>query len=98
MTMAEKIEDLTLDYEEEGVVVRKTIDKHVLTKGAWSTVAFLYTEVDRKSGQMGAAKMSVRRYRKRDEKYREDSKFSISSANQARQLAELIGKWFPAEE
>jgi uncharacterized protein (DUF2235 family) len=93
--VAEKLEDLTIDYEENGVVVRKTIDKHVLTRGSWSTVAFLFQEADRKTGNLTAPKVSIRRYRKSNDQYRQQSAFTISSANQAHQVADLLLRWFP---
>lgn len=93
--MAEKLEDLTIDYEENGVVVRKTVDKHVLTRGSWSTVAFLFQEADRKTGNLTAPKVSIRRYRKSNDQYRQQSAFTISSANQAHQVADLLLRWFP---
>ena len=93
--MAEKLEDLTIDYEENGQVVRKTLDTYVLTKGAWSTVAFLFREADRKTGELGAPKVSIRRYRKQNDQYRQQSHFTISSANQAHLVADMLLKWFP---
>lgn len=96
--MAETIDELTLDYEEDGRLVRKTLDKVVLTKGAWSTVAFLYQEVERDTGELGAPKASIRRYKKSRGVYREQSKFNISSARQARALVEVLERWFPADK
>ena len=34
--MAETLDELTYDYEDEGVLVRKQLDKVVLTKGSWA--------------------------------------------------------------
>lgn len=96
--MAEKLDDLTLDFEEGGKVVRKTLDKAILSKGAWSTVAFLFCEADKKTGELTEPKVSIRRYKKQNDQYREQSKFTISSANQARQVVEVLSKWFPAEK
>jgi hypothetical protein len=96
--MAEKLEDLTLDFEEDGKVVRKTHDKAILSKGAWSTVAFLFSEADKKTGELTEPKVSIRRYKKQNDQYREQSKFTISSANQARQVVEVLSRWFPAEK
>jgi len=95
--MAETTDDLTLDYEEDGRVIRKTLDKAVLSKGAWSTVAFLFQEANRTSGELGAPKVSIRRYRKNGGVYREQSKFNISSAKQARALIAVLDGWFPVE-
>lgn len=94
--MAEKLDDLTLDFQEEdGKVVRKTLDKAVLSRGAWGTVAFLFQEVDKKTGEFTEPKVSIRRYKKQKDQYREQSKFTISSENQARQIVEALNKWFP---
>ena len=49
--MAETLEDLTYDYEDEGVLVRKQIDRAILTKGSWATVMFLFQELDREKGK-----------------------------------------------
>lgn len=97
--MAEKLEDLTLDFNDEttGKLVRKTLDKAVITKGAWSTVAFLFAEADKKTGELTEPKVSIRRYKKQNDQYREQSKFTISSANQARQVVEILNRWFPAD-
>jgi hypothetical protein len=98
IAMAEKLEDLTLDFEEDGKVVRKTHDKAILSKGAWSTVAFLFSEADKKTGELTEPKVSIRRYKKQNDQYREQSKFTISSANQARQVVEVLSRWFPSEK
>ena len=56
--MAETIDEITYDYEDEGKLVRKTLKKEVLTRGGWSTIMFLYEELDRKSGKFGAPKIA----------------------------------------
>ena len=61
--MAEKVEDLTIAYEEEGQVLVQEIDKEVLSSGAWATVIFRYRELDRARGEYGPDKYSVRRGR-----------------------------------
>ena len=49
--MAESIDELTIHYEEDGRVVRKEIAKEVLSKGAWTTIMFLYQDLDRKTDE-----------------------------------------------
>ena len=96
--MAETVEELTIQYEEEGQVLRKELDKEVLSKGSWATIMFLYQDLDRKSGDYGPQKISIRRYQKREGTYLQRSKFEISSANQARAICRTIEEWLPAEE
>ncbi len=91
--MAEKAEDLTIAYEEDGQVLVQEIDKEVLSSGAWATVIFRYRELDRARGEYGPDKYSVRRYQKREGLYLPKSKFNISSAAQAKKLLAVLSRW-----
>src|ERR1700759_3752233 len=93
--MAETLEELTYDYEEDGTLVRKEIDRVVLTKGGWATMMFLFQELDRKSGKFRAPKMAIVRFKKSKGTYRKQSSFNISSEKQARQIAEVFEQWYP---
>lgn len=93
--MAETLEELTYDYEEDGTLVRKEIDRVVLTKGGWATMMFLFQELDRKSGQFRAPKMAIVRFKKSKGSYRKQSSFNISSEKQARQIATVFEQWYP---
>ena len=95
--MAETVDELTIQYEEEGKVLRKQLDKEVLSKGSWTTIMFLYQDLDRKSGEYGPHKVSIRRYQKRDGSYLPRSKFEISSPRQALAIRDKIGNWFPED-
>ena len=96
--MAETVEELTIHYEEHGLVLRKETGKAVLSKGAWATIMYLYQDLDRKTEEFGAQKISIRRYQKRDGSFIPRSKFEISSANQARSICNIINEWFPTED
>ena len=95
--MAETVDELTIQYEEDGKVLRKQLDKEVLSKGSWTTIMFLYQDLDRKTGEYGPEKVSIRRYQKRDGSYLPRSKFEISSPRQALAIREKIGNWFPED-
>ena len=45
--MASKAEDITINYEEDGVLVVKELDKVILSKSAWATVLFKYVQWDK---------------------------------------------------
>lgn len=92
--MAETIEELSYDYEDEGRLVRKELKKEVLTKGAWSTLMFLYQELDRKTEQWGAPKCAIVRFKRVNGLYRKQSSFNISSEKQARQIVDVIQRWY----
>ena len=42
--MYNTVDELTVDYEEDGILKVKQIDKEILSKGSWATVLFRYQE------------------------------------------------------
>jgi len=93
--MAETLDELTYDYEDEGVLVRKQIDKVVLTKGSWATLMFLYQELDKAAGTFRAPKIAIVRFKKFKGAYRKQSSFNVSSEKQARQITSVFESWYP---
>lgn len=95
--MAENIDELTVNYEEGGELVSRELDKVVLSKGAWSTIIFRYQDLDRKKGEFGPDKYSIRRYQKRNGQYMQKSKFNISSRDQAEKIIAALQGWMADE-
>ena len=91
--MAATIEDLTINYEEEDVLVVKQTGKEVLSKGAWTTILYRYNNLDRKTGEYGKDMYTIRRYQKRQGEYMMKSKFNISSAEQAKKIISTLESW-----
>lgn len=91
--MADEVNDLTINYEEDGVVVVKELDKEILSKGAWTTILYRYQDLDRATGEYGPDKYSIRRYQKQKGQFMPKSKFNISSAAQAEKIIEVLGRW-----
>ncbi|MBN2188330.1 MAG: hypothetical protein JW699_02660 [Chitinispirillaceae bacterium] len=91
--MATKADDLTINYEEDGKLVVKELDKEVLSRGAWATVLFKYVQWDRSRDDYGLERYSIRRYHKIDDEYRQQAKFNISSKEQAQKIIEALHKW-----
>jgi hypothetical protein len=91
--MAETVDEITMNYFENGQQLVKELDKVILTKGAWSTILFKYQDWDRQKNDFGPVKFSVRRYQKREGTYRPKSKFNISSVDQAQKLIEGLNNW-----
>ena len=92
--MAETIAEVSYNYEDEGKLVRREVKKEILTKGAWATVMFLYQELDRQSESWGEPKVAIVRFKKSGGVYRKQSSFNISSQKQARQIVEVIERWY----
>ena len=91
--MASDVEEITIDYEEDGILVVKELDKVVLTKGAWSTIIFKFQDWDRKKEEYGPEKFTIRRYRKMSGNYQQQSKFNISSVAQAEKIIDALKSW-----
>jgi hypothetical protein len=96
--MAETIEELSYNYEDEGTLVRKELDKVVLTKGSWATIMFLYQELDKATGKFRAPKIAIVRFKKFRGAYRKQSSFNVSSEKQARQITEVFERWYAKME
>ena len=91
--MAETVDELTVEYMEGDEMTVKELDKVVLTKGAWATLIFRYQDLDRKTGDFGADKYTIRRYQKRNGEYSQRSKFNISSKDQAQKIIDALTNW-----
>ena len=91
--MAETVDELTIEYVEEDLVKVKQLDKIVLTKGAWSTIIFLYQDWNNTKQEYGPDKYSIRRYQKRNGKYMQQSRFNISSKDQALKIIDALNQW-----
>lgn len=97
--MAENIDDISINYEDdEGRLLVKELKKEVLTRGSWTTIMFLYQEMDKKTGDYGPPKATIRRYKKQGGYFRPQSKFNISNAKQALKIADVLSDWFSEEK
>jgi hypothetical protein len=92
------VEDLTVNYEEEGVLVVEELDKVILTKGAWATIIFKYRQWQRSKEEYGLERFTIRRYRKMGGEYRQQAKFNISSVDQAKKIIEALTTWVDEAE
>jgi hypothetical protein len=91
--MATDVNDITIQYEEDGVVIVKELDKEILSKGSWTTVLFRYQQWDKRKNEYGSDSYAIRRYQKRGGEYQQKSKFNISSDKQAAKIVETLQKW-----
>lgn len=94
--MSETIDEISIDWADEtGQQLVKQIKKEILTRGSWTTIMFMYQELDKKTGAFGAPKIRIGRYQKRSGKFTQQSKFNISSAAQAKKIVEVVQNWLP---
>jgi len=92
--MAETIDEITINWEDEdGNLAVKELKKEILTRGAWTTIMFLLQNIDKKTGEYKAPQIRIVRYKKSGGRFLPQSKFTISSARQARQIMDILGGW-----
>ena len=87
------VEELSVNYMEGDQQLVRELDKAVLSKGAWATLLFRYQEWDKAGQAFGPDKYCIRRYKKVGGEYRQQSKFTISSPDQARKIIEILQGW-----
>lgn len=91
--MASNVNEITINYEEDGQLVVKELDKQILSKGSWATIIFKYKQWERAKNDYGQERFTIRRYRKYNDEYRQQSKFNISSVDQAQKIISALNKW-----
>ena len=91
--MASTYDELTIEYEEEGVLVVEELDKVILQKGVWATILFKYRQLDRKTGEFGPPKAAIRRYQKSGGYYRKRDAVNLNEKS-ANLLVESLKEWF----
>lgn len=96
--MSSIIDEITINYEEDGTLLIKEIDKSILSKGLNSTILFRYKEWIADAADFGPDKYTIRRYKKMNGEFRQQAKFNISSVRQARIIVETLAKWIEEDE
>ncbi len=94
--MASDVNEITINYEEDGVLLVRELDKEILSKGAWATIIFRFQQWDKKKDAYGAEQYTIRRYRKINGQYMAQSKFNISSRDQAAKIVDVLERWLKA--
>ncbi len=90
--MASEIDDLSIEYEEDGEVVVEQLDKLILNRGGWTTIMFLYRERD-KNGEFGPPKAGLRRYQKTKGVFRKRDAINLTEKT-APALVDKLKEWF----
>ncbi len=96
--MASSVDELTVEFNDGGVVTVTELDKVVLSKGAWATLLFRYKDWDARNQSYGPDRYTIRRYQKRSGEYYQKSKFNISSRDQAEKIIKALQTWLAEPE
>jgi hypothetical protein len=92
------VDDLTIAYQEGEITVVKELDKVILSKGAWVTILFRYQDWVPSKEAYSEEKYSIRRYKKSGDRYLQQSKFNISSREQAQKIVDALNQWIGSAE
>jgi hypothetical protein len=96
--MSSDLNELTINYEEDGILLVKELDKEVLSKGAWTTILYRYQNWNKSKDEYSKDMYTIRRYQKREGEYLPKSKFNISSPEQAQKIITVLQKWVTSEQ
>lgn len=91
--MSTSADEITINYQEEEILLVKELDKVILSKGAWTTILFRYQNFSKATKEYGKDMYTIRRYQKRQGVYIPKSKFNISSAEQAKKIIVALQRW-----
>jgi hypothetical protein len=93
--MAEKLDDITIAYSDpaSGTELVRELDKAFLSRGAWTTIVFRFQDRSKAEAEWSPVKYRIARYKKQGGEFRPQSKFNISSGDQAKALIEILNGW-----
>ena len=90
---AEDIDEITVEYEEDGFQVFKQEAKEIIARGTWPVLAFRYREWDKAAEVYGPVKFTLRKFRKQNGTYRMESKLNIGNPVQALAISDVLRRW-----
>lgn len=96
--MSSTIDEITINYEEDGALLVKETGKEILSKGLNTTILFRYKEYIADADAYGPDKYTIRRYKKIGGEFRQQAKFNISSVRQGKIIAETLTRWISEAE
>jgi len=95
--MASQIDELSINYTEDDILLVKETGKSILSKGAWTTIIFRYEQWEKKKEAYSPERYTIRRYRKMNGEYKQQNKFNISSKDQAKKIINALETWVNEE-
>ena len=85
------IDDLVLECDEESGI--EELGRRVLSRGPWTTVAFLVRTRTGPSGGWEGPHLWLHRYQKVAQGWKLVSRFHTTEPGQLRKLAQALGEW-----
>jgi hypothetical protein len=89
------LEEVTFDYEKNGMLVRKQISKVVLSQsGTWAMIGAIHKDLSYKDNEYKDSKATIARFKKVNGAWKKQSGFNINNREQAEMIIEFLRKSF----
>jgi hypothetical protein len=96
--MASRVDELTVNHEENGLLVVKELSRLVLSSGKMVTIIFNYQLWESTLGDYGPVQVSINRYRKIKGEYQKHSQMHLLNRLQVQKMLELLQDWLQISE
>ena len=91
----EELDDIRWDWEEDGRLVRREVDRRTFARGGWATVLFLYEELDAAADTWKPARVAVVRFQKVRGLWKKHAAWNLDGEREAREVIDALVAWFP---
>jgi hypothetical protein len=91
----EELDDIRWDWEEDGRLVRRELDRRTFARGGWATVLFLFEELDPGTGTWKDRRVAVVRFQKVRGLWKKHAAWNLDH-DDARGVISALDAWFTA--
>ena len=92
----EELDEIRWDWEEDGRLVRRELDRRTFARGGWATILFLYEELDPERDAWKPARVAVVRFQKVRGLWKKHAAWNLDGEREAREVKAALDAWFPA--
>ena len=91
----EELDEIRWDWEEDGRLVRRELDRRTFARGGWATILFLYEELDLEADAWKPARVAVVRFQKVRGLWKKHAAWNLDGEREAREVVAALDAWFP---
>lgn len=92
----EELDDIRWDWEEDGRLVRRELDRRTFARGGWATIVFLYEELDVAADAWKDRRVAIVRFQKVRGLWKKHAGWNLDGEREAQDLAATLAAWFTA--
>ncbi len=97
--MARFSSELSANFERCGILMRKQIEKFVLSKGGpWTSIAFLFSNFNNDLKTYDKPKMMLANFKSDNNVFKRYNYYIIKNKEEAKKICNLIKEWFDLNE